>query len=280
MKNQPWVQRYCGDEWNATAVLTIDEFGLLQRFRDYAWTNGGIPADESFLKRLAKIFQVSAYKFKKIWAEISNFFTIRDGVFYYEDDEAKRQSQVVNIAKSKHFGKLGAEKRWGKQAESASEPGSPPDSPPYADPIANQNQNHSHIQKEEPPPPPETTTEENGGGGGLPPELAQLPTLQQQALPDSAYQQICQRAIDLGFAAPQRKLAQRIFQEFGSDINALMRVLVKWEGQEGAGLWGSKCRGDFELEAARQAQPRKPIMRDTDRLASEMIAERRRQGLG
>jgi hypothetical protein len=249
-QNQPWCPRYAADELaGPTMTLTCDEFGLLQRLRDYSWKNGGIPNDEELLKKLGKTFLISAYKFKKIWPRLENFFEIRDGLLFYSDDEQERRGQVLNIAKSKLYGKIGAAKRWGNR-QAASIDGQPqPDSPPIESPafsvgenLAAENgypQSQSHTQVGEPPPPPTPSTDE-GGGGGTP-------------LAVDEYQQIAQRALDLGMAAPERRLAVQVRQKFGDrPIAAVLESLVRWEGQEHVGLWATKTADDFDLEAARQ----------------------------
>ncbi len=261
MKNHDWVPLYCGHELNTLTVLTCEEEGFLMRLRKWSWVNGGIPAEEDFVRRLARSFQVSSYKFKKLWDRIRNFFTVRDGNLFYEDDEGERKSQVVNIAKSKYFGRLGAEKRWQKPSEPSPQPDSPPDSPPMATNIDNYSNNG------EPPPPPNTSTEMGGGGGSPLERTGPEPNALTRTLSDADFQAICQRALDLGLAAPRRALAQRILEEFGWDIQALIRVLCKWEGQQHAGLWETKSRGDFELEAARQNSPRKPTVRAEEQLS-------------
>lgn len=277
-QNQPWCPRYAADELSGpTMSLTPEQFGILQRFRDYSWKNGGIPNDEELLKKLAKVFLLSAYKFKKIWPVLENFFEERDGLLLYGEDEEQRRGQVVNIAKSKLYGRLGAEKRWGNRQTASIDGGAAADSPPIESPsvsagenLAHENgysESQSHTQGEVPPPPP-TPSSDQGGGGGSP-----LPAVDE-------YQRIAQRAVDLGMAVPERRLAAQVRAKFGDrPIEAVIESLVRWEGQEHVGLWGTKTADDFDLEAARQRSggpSRKTTQREREN--AELIARARQRG--
>ena len=242
--NHEWHPRRPKDEIVNLMALTCEEFGFLQRLRDFAWVNGGIPADEEFVLRLARSFQLSGYKFRKIWRRIENFFTIQEDCYMYEPDEDERKEKVQNIAKSRYFGKLGALKRWGKQPETIpdqiSDQDSPPYSPPYPETMANYRDNNNR-QIEDQLPPPTPSMEPSSGSG-----TADL------SIPTETHQAICQRALDLGMAAPVFKVIGWIYQQFSGDHEAIVAGLVRWEGQKHAGLWGTKTRQEFELEAFRQ----------------------------
>jgi hypothetical protein len=264
-KNQPWIQRYPSEELaGAQLALTCEEAGALQRFRDFSFYNGGIPANEKFLLSLARSFQLSRYKFRKIWPVLENFFEITDAVFHFPADEEKRSQRLVLLAKRQISGKKGAESRWGKVLDGCSQSGDIV--------IANQMANAIPFAMAEPepelepdtstgePPPPPTPSASMAGGGGAPNPTNALT----QNLPEPVYRAICQKTIDLGMAIPSRKLAQKIWEKFpGRPIDAVVQSLVRWEGQLHAGLWGEKTLQDFELECFRQANGgRKPSASD------------------
>jgi hypothetical protein len=257
-KNQPWIQRYPSEELaGAQLALTCEEAGALQRFRDFSFYNGGIPANEKFLLSLARSFQLSRYKFRKIWPVLENFFEITDAVFYFPADEEKRSQRLVVLAKRQISGKKGAESRWGKVLDGCSQSGDIV--------IANQMANaipfamaEPEVEPEtelgEPPPPTPSSTEQVAGGGGVKRELS-----------DVEYVAIAKRSNDLQMAAPTRRLAAKVLRTFGElPVQEVLELLVRWPGQTSAGLWGSKSLQEFKQEARRQRggnSSRKPTQR-------------------
>lgn len=289
--NHEWYPRHPRDEMSGVQrVLTCEQVGFLDRLRDFSWVNGGLPADENFLKALAKTFGVSSYKFAKLWPVLVKFFEETDEVFFYPEDEAKRQKTVELIAKRKWAGKLGAEARWRPQRETTPDrqillmanglsqfeksdcynpyPTPNSDSPPTPPFILTNTKT-----EREPPPPPTPST--NGGGGGAPPQSLEISTT------EADIQQVQQRAIDLGMAAPRWELAVQIRQKFSSvPVSEVLGFLVRWEGQQHPGLWASKRADEFRIEAARQARgvPRKPSQRELD--DARMLARARERDAG
>jgi hypothetical protein len=264
-KNQSCLERCPAQELAGTEmVLTGDEYALLQRLRDFSFVNGGIPANELFIKNLAKTFHVSAYKFKRIWPVLENFFEkTSEGIFVYPEDEAKRVQRLVLIAKRKIAGHKGAETRWGKTL----------DPTPSNDDLSIAKAIFSNGKSMATTMVPDVLLVVGGGGTTTsepsvepppPPTPSSEPTSLTQNLPEPAYQAICQKTIDLGMAIPSRKLAQKIWEKFpGRPIDAVVQSLVRWEGQLHAGLWGEKTLQDFELECFRQANGgRKPSASD------------------
>lgn len=290
--NHEWFPRYPKDEMaGVQRVLSGDALALLTQFRDFSWVNGGLPADEGFLKALAKTFSVSAHKFKNIWPTIEKFFIEKEGCFYYPEDEERRQKRVELIAKRKWAGRLGAEARWGKKVQSIETPRQMPiatamASDRYPDP-------QEHTNRREPPSSPHSPAvdhepKKQAEGGGSPPHVANATTYEQTALPlqsTAQTQEVCyqhdiqkiqQKAVSLGLAAPSFKLCKRLLEKFLPDpIEAVLGFLVRWEEQKTVGLWNAKSANDFRIEAARQQAgvPRKPSQRD---LADMRLMERAR----
>jgi hypothetical protein len=267
--DQSWYKRYPRDEYAETSILRCDEYGTLQRFRDYSLIHGGLEDDIVSIIRIGATFQLSKYKVTKIWNVIEKFFTLRDGRYFYEQDELERDSMFVISCKRQLAGKLGAAARWSERNNS------PKDATEsvMANGMANGNRLPSESDGKrggEPeleqettggnPPPPTPASENGGGGGSPPPESGQLTT-------DHEFLAIAQRALDLGMAVPTRQLAARVRRKFSDrPIEAVVKSLVRWEGQEHVGLWDKKSVSDFDLEAARQASPasgdRKPTSKE------------------
>lgn len=275
--NHEWFPRYPKDELSGPQrILSNEALGYLDRLRDYSWVNGGIPADETYVRALSKTFGLSAYKFRKLWQEIAKFFNERDGCFFYPEDEERRQKQVELIAKRKWAGKLGATARWGDKVRSIENGRQVPmANDGYPDP-------QEHTNRREPPssPQPPATVNPVAEGGGIPP-LVNSNTYEQETLPlqpvmevTPPAQEVCsqrdidqirQRAVSLGLAAPSKKLCRRIAEKFlPTPIEGVIGLLVRWDEQTSVGLWNAKSAEDFRLEAARQAAgtPRKPSQRD------------------
>ena len=296
MANHDWYPIYPNAEMNSTFIaLGCEAVGFLTQLRHYSWTNGGIPADEVYLKLLAKRYGISAYKFSKIWQKLENFFIEVDKHLFFPEDEAKRQKAVELISKRQWAGRLGAQARWGKKVQPISE------EPvlPMAKPMANDGypELQLHTNRREPPSSPQSpkvdhAPQTQAEGGGIPPRVANATTYEQTPLPlQSAQQtqevcsqrdieQIRHKAASLGLAAPSVKLCRRIREKFLPEpIEAVLGFLVRWEEQKTVGLWNAKTAEDFRLEAARQQAgvPRKPSQRDlSDMRLMERAKERDR----
>ena len=251
-------------------AITCEQAGLLDRLRDYSWVNSGIPADESFLIALAKTFGQSRYKFFKNWSVLEKFFTTSDGFLFYEADEEYREQAHEEAAKRRQNSTLAAGARWRKHDSTYQHAVKHPDASrmrvAFREPVENSG--------------PKRASGGSGGGGSLPLEFTERkpppPPSPAPETNDIEVQKIMQRAIDLGMAAPSWALAVRIRQKFSSiPISELLGFLVKWDGQEHAGLWDAKTEADFRLESGRQKTgvPRKPSQREE---ADRRILERAR----
>lgn len=271
-RTQLWLQRYPAEELSGLQRgLDPNQFYLFHHFRDLMFVNGGLPDDEQFLEGVARNFGISKYKFRKSWPVVKNFFEKFSGVLVYEEDEQKRLVQSQISAKRKISGRLGAQSRWGyenQEASDASETGRTNGGKAYGKRMANDSSREENIReyREEPPPPtPSSAPEpESTAGGGSPHENPVTETQAQQNTPpepqpdisETDFHHIAQRAITLGLAAPSRPLAARLRKKLSHlPIEGTTQLLIRWEGQENVGLWDSKTRADFEIEAMRQAHP-------------------------
>jgi len=109
-RDQPWCPRYASEEISGLCELTCEQFGLVQRFRDLAWGNLGLPTEDARLEQIAiNSCGLSRYKFRKYWPLLKKFFIEVDGALVFERDEEHRATAREKIDKSRESGKLGAE---------------------------------------------------------------------------------------------------------------------------------------------------------------------------
>lgn len=255
---QPYIQRYPDRELMDTCELNCEEYGFLQRLRDFSMARGGIPDSEDTFKRLAKTFHISAYKLKKLWPVLENFFERREGFLVFPPDEEKRLQVIDGSHKRRVAGRLGASVRWSRNvAEFPKQDTDAPSNAISADgevPMANNGipeppPDSRTIENIREPPPPPTPSIEPGGGGGVP-LVSQLT--------EAEYSAVCQRAAAQGLQAPSRTLANRIRVRFAPlDFENFLRVLVRVPNQNSPGLWESINQENLIAEAQRQATPRK-----------------------
>lgn len=250
---QPWYRRYPKEELAETIQLTCEEYGFLQRLRDYACQHGGIPSDEDFLKRISRVCQLSRYKFKKLWPQIENFFTLRDGFYVYEADEVWRlEVQEIN-ANRKIAGEKGARSRWNNTPGVQTEIPFPDDGKRIDLPLANgwhsEPESEADIERVEGPPPPPTPSAE--GGGGPPLTLAKSVT-------DSDFTVFANHCAQLALPMPARATAIRMLEKFpGLTMLQIIDRLPRFIRQEHAGLWLSMPIEQIDKEVQEQLQ-RKP----------------------
>lgn len=288
---QPYYQRFPSDEFAETLELNCEEYGLFQRMRDYSWHKRGIPDSKDTFERLRKAFQVSRYKMKRLWPAIENFFTLRDGFYFYEPDEAKRL-QVVDISdKRSKAGKLGADARWSAQYGTGAEGERIQDGTAMANAIHDAMANASAPEPYPDPnyyPPPPTTVVEGGGGEPppVPPETTESTPISMDRT--EAYKAVALRSMDLGMDIPGEDLARAVLKKFTGVPHAeVVKLLPRFPGQESPGLWASKTRAQLEAETARQQLEagRKPASREEHKRrmleeAQQVDLERRRAAGG
>jgi hypothetical protein len=287
-RTQLWLQRYPAEELSGLQRgLDPNQFYLFTQFRDLMFVNGGLPDSDPFLEGLARNFGISKYKFRKCWPVVKNFFEKFSGVLVYEEDEQRRIMQANVSAKRKIAGRLGAQSRWGlgnSNSPETAETGRINGGKAYGKRMANDGYREEIIREntgEPPPPTPSSAPEaENTAGGGSTPEnTATEPQVEQntvhETMPDigeSDFHRIAERAIELGLAAPSRPLAARIRKKFSNlPIGDATQLLIRWEGQENVGLWDSKTRADFEIEAMRQQHPPRKKPTQTEKTRQELI---------
>lgn len=91
-----------------------DQIGIVMQFRWYALHNGGIPANLTALRSLARQFGLTHHKFSKYWPDIARkCFTERDGLLFFTRDIGAH----AKLSRFSEYGKLGAKAREAKRAE-------------------------------------------------------------------------------------------------------------------------------------------------------------------
>lgn len=314
MANQAWLQRFPKDELSdCTLVLTGDQYMLLQRFRDWSFINGGIPAEETVMVRLAnRLCGFSRYKFRKNWPMIESFFeeiavSLEQGplktfakFFVHPEDEEKRQHRLQLVSKRKLSGALGGTTRWTSENPVCQSTGEETEAQGIANAIAKfsptatatttatiTESSYEDLSKHHPPAAAAAGAAAAGGEFQQKPVEPtpeavsnQPPQAQMELIPvpkpltDQEFQAIAQRAIDLGLAAPTRAKAEKLRKIFADrPVEQIMQLLVRWEGQNSIGLWFHKSLMDFELEARRQQVQPKELL--TKRQAAMADSNRR-----
>lgn len=286
LNEQPWYPRHPKDELSGpTIALTCEELGLLQRLRDYSWENGGIPADEAFLRRLAKVFQLSPYKWRKLWPVIENFFDRFEGFFTYDSDEQERRIIQDLSAKRKVSGILGAEARWKTVknrrnqvdiTDSKTDGKAMASAIPFATSEAMANDGQPQLQPQGDPPTPYPSP--NMGDAGLAagavaslnePDEVESPPVQRDpgtaVTADSGFRLIAEHCRQLGMEAASPKLVRELLKKFtGLSPGEVIQHLPRFSNQQSPGLWAQKSRLELVQEAERQLESpeRKPSSRE------------------
>lgn len=285
-QSNPYYQRFPRDEFADTGHLTCEEYGLFQRLRDWSWHHEGIPDSKDSFKRLARMFQLSRYKFEKLWNGIENFFTLSNGFFTYENDEKKRLTIVDISTKRKKAGQLGAEARWSTRHQTADSGmangmanamanGPVPD-------MANEPHHHQNPDPDsrEVPPPPQTPPEEHGGGGAPPVE-----SNQELGEVVTDHEALNKRSTELGMPGMGKQMAKKIREKFPRQWSQreITAALVRFPGQESPAMWGALELSQLIEEAKRQASEQRKgpgaaaaaAQADKDKQALEMVQRAR-----
>lgn len=279
---QPWIPCHPADELATLMALNCDETCLLVKLRWFSFVNFGIEDDEITLKRLAKSFHLSAYKFKKVWPRIEKFFTKLNGRIYYPDDERERLRSTEMRDKRSVSGGLGANARWGNgevqeiRAQNLDLSG---DGTCHPDEVA-------FATGEKWPPQPHHNSEavDNAEGHPHPPgqAAADAPTPGSDA--GNGADPVVQRAIDLGLPKPSAQLAREVREKFPDLAPAeLAARLPRFPGQNSPALWRTMSRVDLEDETRRQSSDsgRKPSAKDeqAQRVMARAIERDKKAGL-
>lgn len=260
-----WIARWPSKELaGPLCVLTCEEFGFLQRLRDYSMTNNGIPADREFIRKLARSWHVSNYKFKRLAQILDEHFEIFDNCFFYPDDEVERSASNDRISNRSKAGQLGAAKRWGKQDSNDSFERSfamalPSDQEWHSHTNTIQDNTNPQIEREPAAPP----NHERAAAGAGPPPVDPEPLTPER----SEITAVQLKAARLGLAKPSAQFCRQVLKKFvGLDLTGpqVIESLCRWEGQRSIGLWIMKTANDFIEETERQKQPlvRKPTARE------------------
>src|SRR5579871_3714279 len=249
---ESFYHRYPAEEFADTITLPTNEYGLLQRLRDYSWYHQGIPDDEKTFLRLGKVFQVSRYRMNKMWKEIENFFALRDGFYVYEPDEKKRTEILETSHRRQKAGKLGAQARWSGRVVPISGPAIGADGNAILPAI------ESHLASDV----------LSGGGGGLPSLDSNTENPPPPTPAPNHHAAIAAHCKSLGISPPGRTLTEQLRKKFsGHSPEMLVARLPLFQGQTSPGLWAHKTWQELVSESERQAveSAKKPPQPEAER---------------
>ncbi|MBF6570489.1 MAG: hypothetical protein IVW54_16605 [Candidatus Binataceae bacterium] len=287
-QDQSWYKRWPRDEMSELSILRVDEYGTLQRYRDYSLIHGGIEDDEQTIFRIGATFQLTKYKVKKLWPLVEKFFTLREGRFFYEQDELERDSMFVISCKRQLAGKLGAAARWSdrnKVPEIATETA-------IANGMANGNSLPSNLDGKRggeveadtdttrgvSPAAATTRGPDEAAAAAGPSPNVQSPPRTEQPLPTQdvtnphhepeqrAFLAVSARCAELGMPIPSPDLAHQVVKKFPDfPIEDVAKSLPRFPDQVSAALWLSKSAVEITMEAQRQQDSPGPAAKPTAR---------------
>lgn len=105
----PW---YPSDYKADTAHLSLEEHGAYRLLIDHLWLSGGeIKFDD---KRISRRLGITPARFRKIWAEIGEFFRLEGGQISHKRVTAELQKAQEMIEKRTEIARQAAAKRWKK----------------------------------------------------------------------------------------------------------------------------------------------------------------------
>lgn len=98
-------------------------------------------------------------------------------------------------------------------------------------------------------------------------------------LSNSEFKLIQRRCLELGMSMPSRRLAARVRGKFPTlSIENVIPLLVRFDGQNSAGLWDSKAEDDFRAEQQKKPPMSAAWARENERL--QRVADTTREVLG
>lgn len=272
-RQQPWVPRYALEELGGDLLgLNCECFGFVQRLRDLAWANFGLPTSEEKLMEIGLSFRFSRYKFKKYWNDLKNFFTEKDGRLYFTRDLEHREAALEKSSKLQESGKLGAEIR--KQRNGYHRPSVPkvghgqailfdgnqqphPD-PDFYNPIEEVTSTATTTEYPQTPMAAEAEVSppvlvNNGNGNAV-----------TRSLSDEDYQIFIRHCETTQLQIPSRTLCQRIRDKFPDlECFEIMAFLPRLSNQQSPALWAALTAEQLMLESQRSSPGgRKPTARE------------------
>ena len=110
----PW---YPADYKADTAHLSLEEHGAYRLLLDHLWLSGGaIKFDD---KRISRRLGVTPARFRKIWAEIGEFFRLEGGEISHKRVTTELQKAQEMVEKRTEIARQAAKKRWKKSKKNS-----------------------------------------------------------------------------------------------------------------------------------------------------------------
>lgn len=163
----PW---YPADYKADTAHLSLEEHGAYRLLLDHLWLSGGVIRFDD--KRISRRLGITPARFRKIWAEIGEFFRLEGGEISHKRVTSELQKAQEMVEKRTEMARNAAKKRWKKSKENSE--GSMPDAMPpecQLEPKGSSNPlNRGYYEPREPienlehDAEPHPTARESGGG--------------------------------------------------------------------------------------------------------------------
>ena len=109
MTQRPWYPWYPNDYNRDTRDLSLEQDATYRILLDLAWENGGLPVDQTRLRRLLPKKLSDPRRFTRLVLPIlERFFTSRDGRFVQSRLEVERKSAGLRA----DFARTSSKKRW------------------------------------------------------------------------------------------------------------------------------------------------------------------------
>lgn len=106
MGKAPAFQFYASDFLTSTSTLSLAAKGAFISYLSWSWVNGPLPESD---QERARVIGISPTKERKIWAEISRFWTMESSGWINRRLEDTRQKQAENRAIQAEKGRRGGE---------------------------------------------------------------------------------------------------------------------------------------------------------------------------
>lgn len=152
---------FWGDYLRDTGHLTTVEHGAYMLLIGQYWTSGQpLPDDD---RRLAQITKLSVVRWRNMRKTIAYFFKVNDGFWNHKRIDAELEKAHARKEKFSNSGKIGAERRWHRHADSDGEANGRAMPEAMAERWLPQPQ--PHPQRKTPPPPDVPNGAKDGGGG-------------------------------------------------------------------------------------------------------------------
>lgn len=118
MSREAFLPLFFGDFLAATSEWEGEEGSLYLTLLGHQWSLGSLPADPA---KLCRLVRWDRKLFDRCWQQVSEKFTEGDGRLYNMRLEEHRNNARKIAEKNSESGRIGAQRRWGKDGKRHSE---------------------------------------------------------------------------------------------------------------------------------------------------------------